>query len=61
MFQAFIESDKVFYRGAFGRDQAKPATIVGIGQKNGRLVYDVRLDDGGECWGYADQITRRNG
>lgn len=51
--------DKVLYRGAWGREPAKPGTIVGIDEKNGREVYDVECDDGDSRWGYANQFTKR--
>jgi hypothetical protein len=50
------------YAGGFGARPPVPAVVVGIGEKNGRRVYDVRLE--GESspmerdrWGYEDQIT----
>jgi hypothetical protein len=41
----------VRYRGAWGRYTAKPCTITGIGEKNGKTVYDNSLSK----WGYEDQ------
>ncbi len=43
--------DKALYRGAFGVTFPVPCEIIGIGEKNGRVVYDNDLGR----WGYADQ------
>jgi hypothetical protein len=47
-----LVGDRVNYRGGWGSQPAKAATITGIGFKNGRPVYD--LDDG--HWCYDDQV-----
>ena len=44
--------DRVMWRGAFGAAVARPATITGLGEKNGRPLYD--LDNG--HWAYETQI-----
>jgi hypothetical protein len=43
---------RVMWRGGFGTEAAKPATITGTGDKNGRPLYD--LDNG--HWAYETQI-----
>ncbi len=35
------------------------AEVVGRGEKNGEVVYDVELANGDERWGYADQLKAR--
>lgn len=44
--------DKVAYRGSWGDAVPELVTITGVGEKNGRVIYDT---DGGR-WGYADQF-----
>lgn len=43
---------RVMWRGGFGTEPAKPATIVGLGNKNGRPLYDLDNDH----WAYETQI-----
>lgn len=50
----FKVGDRVLYRGCWGAFPEEPATITGIGTKNGRRVYD--LDN--NHWGYEDQLTK---
>jgi hypothetical protein len=35
----------------------RPGVIVGAGEKNGEVVYDVQLDDGSLVWGYATSFA----
>ncbi len=44
--------DTVMWRGGFGMHMAKPARIVGLGEKNDEPVYD--LDNG--HWAYEYQL-----
>lgn len=53
----FKQGQRVLWRGGFGRDAAKPAVIVGTGEKNGQPVYD--LDNG--HWCYESQLTSTSG
>jgi len=48
----YSDGDKVKYRGGFGSGPVEVVTILGIDEKNGRVVYD--LDNG--HWCYEDQI-----
>ena len=48
----YIPGQRVMWRGGFGTEPAKPATIVDTGEKNGRPLYD--LDNG--HWAYETQI-----
>jgi hypothetical protein len=50
---------RVIYFGNFGNGDGQPGTITGKGEKNGREVYDVTLEDGDTRWGYADQFEVR--
>lgn len=43
----------VMWRGGFGTDEPKLATIIGHGEKNDKPVYD--LDNG--HWCYQDQLS----
>jgi hypothetical protein len=43
---------RVMWRGSWGRNAPLPATIVGMGGKNGEPVYD--LNNG--HWAYEDQL-----
>lgn len=52
----FDVGTRVFYSGAWGSRVPQLATITGYGEKNGRLVYDCRLDNGACHWGYANQF-----
>jgi hypothetical protein len=52
------EGDTAYYRGGFGGGSPKRCTILGIDEKDGKKVYDCRLDNGEERWGYADQFSR---
>lgn len=45
--------DWVMFRGAWGTQPPVECKVTGIGEKNGRLVYDNSLG----LWGYADQYT----
>ena len=58
--ESFKVGDKVYYRGGWGREPAKSGTIIGIGEKNDQVVFDVALDDGDQRWGYANQFSRRS-
>jgi hypothetical protein len=53
----FSRGDRVLYSGAWGSHAPQPGKITGKGEKNGRTVYDVDLDNGNSHWGYADQFT----
>ena len=48
----FTVGDCVMWRGGWGTQAAKPARIVGLGEKNDRPVYD--LDSG--HWAYEYQL-----
>ena len=50
--------DRALYRGGFGGDPAKSCVITAVDRKDGQLVYDCRLANGEEHWGYADQFDR---
>lgn len=54
----FKIGDKVWYRGDFGSGASRPGVVVGVDEKDGELVYDVKHDRGIN-WGYADQVSRR--
>ena len=43
--------DRVVYKGGWGTAEPKECTITGVGENNGRLVYDNSLGS----WGYANQ------
>ena len=43
---------RVMWRGAWGTEPPKPATVVDTGEKNGEPVYD--LDNG--RWAYEYQL-----
>ena len=47
---------RVQYRGAWGSEPAQAGIITGHGEKHGRIVYDVVLDNGSVRWGYAEQF-----
>jgi hypothetical protein len=49
----FKVGDPVFYRGAWGTEAPRACLITGIGEKNGRVVYDNDLPH----WGYEDQYA----
>lgn len=65
--QQFQIGDRVWYRHQFGGSPI-PATVIGMGIKNGQLVYDAALDGSRPrywltrdntprtCHGYADQF-----
>ena len=55
----FKEGDAVWYRGSFGREPAKAGVIHDFGEENSHTVYDVDINDGESCWGYASQFTKR--
>jgi hypothetical protein len=48
--------DRVLYRGSWGHHAPQTGTIVGAGIEAGETVFDVRLDDGRQKWGYAWQF-----
>ncbi len=48
----FKVGDSVNYRGGFGRGPIETVTIIGIDEKNGKVVYD--LDNG--HWTYESQV-----
>jgi hypothetical protein len=48
--------DRVLYAGAWGTGDPRPGTITGRGEKNGKPVFDVQLDNGANHWGHADQF-----
>ena len=48
--------DRVEYRGSWGDGPARDGVITGSGVEAGELVYDVTLDSGLRCWGYANQF-----
>lgn len=48
---------RCLYRGAWGLRPPVAGVITGQGEKNGRRVYDVELDEGGGiAWGYLEQF-----
>jgi hypothetical protein len=51
--------DRVLYAGAWGTEDPQPGIILGRGEKNGKPVFDVQLDNGAEHWGYANQFKHR--
>lgn len=71
----FRVGDKVWYRGSWGRDAARPGTLTDIevtkpGEKYGEQVDSVsadhrnwvagvQLDNGDTKWGYEYQFTKR--
>lgn len=53
----FKAGDRAIYRGDFGNFAAVGCTILEVGEKNGRRVYDCQIDGTGELrWGYQDQF-----
>ena len=48
----YAVGQRVMWRGGFGTEPAKPARIIGLGDKRGRPLYD--LDNG--HWAYETQI-----
>ena len=56
MLNEFKIGQRVMWRGSWGTDPAKPATITGKGTKNGRPVYD--LDNGHWCYENQLETTR---
>jgi hypothetical protein len=56
----FNIGDPVWYRGAWGSGLPAAGHVAGMGWKNNRRVYDVKLcGHAGECWGYEDQFSPR--
>lgn len=53
---AFPIGSRVLYRGCWGAFAPVRGTITGYGEKNGRALCDVLLDDGSRRWGYLDQF-----
>lgn len=51
--------DLVWYRDRWGAGKPVAGVIVGRGEKNGRLVYDVSTHTGCDHWGYETQFERR--
>lgn len=51
--EVFQIGQKVLYQNRQGSYEGE---IIGQGQENGKLVYDVRLADKSERWGYAEQF-----
>lgn len=41
---------EVVYRGGFGFGEPTRASVIGLGKKNGKIVYD--LSDGHWCYGH---------
>jgi len=52
----FNVGDRVWYLDFSGKKLK--GTVSGKGTKDGKTVYDVDLDDGSCCWGYADQFRK---
>lgn len=52
--QGFKVGEKVMWRGGFGMDPPKTATIRGFGEKNDRPLAD--LDNG--HWAYLTQLEK---
>lgn len=46
--------ERVYWRGGFGSEPKKLATITGFGEKNGRKLVD--LSNG--HWAYTSQISK---
>ena len=53
----FEIGDRALYRGNFDRAKPQRCTITGIDEKDGRLAYECRLDNGEEHRGYVDQFS----
>jgi hypothetical protein len=53
----YPKGTRVLYRGAWGTEAGRPGVVTGYGEKHGRAVLDVTLDDGARRWGYLDQFS----
>lgn len=53
----YPRGSRVLYSGAWGMSAPVSGTVTGHGEKNGREVLDVTLDDGSTRWGYLDQFA----
>ena len=51
MVRHFEIGDRVLYRGSWGQYKPQPCIVTGVGEKNGRTIYDNDLNR----WGYTDQ------
>ena len=48
---------KIWYRGTFGRGPKQLATVHGVGDKNGHIILDCRVDgEEYDRWGYVYQF-----
>jgi len=50
--------DTVVVKGGFGSEVAQTVTIEGLGEKNGRPLFDYTDNKGESRWAYLTQIVR---